>query len=119
MPANPGKVLGCYRGLPRVVIRLRAAQKTEEKQRRKERQREARHLLFDTGRGLMKNLSRAERVFVNRAIHESHDLHWLRRFIQGVERMRFRAFRPRWYGAQKLNWQRFDVPRVISDTFFP
>jgi hypothetical protein len=60
---------------------------------------------------LMKNLPRAERAFVSRVIHERYDLHCFRRTKQGTEPIRFRAFRRRWYGGQKANFRRFDVPR--------
>lgn len=116
LPADPQKGLGCYRGLPRKIIQLRAAQKRDEKQRRKQRQGEARRVLFDEGNGMMRNLSRAKRAFVNLAIHESYDLHCFRRSIQGQQAMRFRAFRLRWYGVQKLNWLRFDMPRRVRAT---
>ena len=61
----------------------------------------------------MMNLSRKDRLFVNRVSHESHDLHRFRCYVRGIPPMTFRAYRLRWYGAQKANYRRFDVPRVM------
>jgi hypothetical protein len=116
-PADRRKGCGCYRGLPQNLIHEFANRKKAEKQRGKERLREARELLFGKGHGRMMNLSRKNRLFVNQVSHESHELHLFRRYVRGIPPMSFRAYRLRWYGAQKANWRRFDMPRGISARF--
>jgi hypothetical protein len=62
----------------------------------------------------MMNFQLGQRLLVNRLSHESYEHYLFLCGLQGVSPMSFRAHRRRWYGAQKTNWRRFDVPRVIS-----
>ena len=113
-PADRGKGCGCYRGLPKSLIHECANRKKAERQGRKERQLEARELLFGEGRGRIMNLSRKDQLFVRQVSHESHKLYLFRCWDRGITPMSFRAYRRRLYAAQNTNWRRFDVPRVMS-----
>ena len=62
----------------------------------------------------MLNLPARERLFVNSISHESYERYLFRCFERGIAPMSFRAHRRRWYGAQKANWRRFDVPRAMT-----
>ena len=111
---NPGRGLGCYRGLPRKLIREIASMRKARIYGTKARLFRARVLIFDTAGGRIMNLPRKQRLFVNRVSHESYDRYLVRCWERNTAPKSFRAFRRRWYGAQKLNWQRFDVPRMMS-----
>jgi hypothetical protein len=116
VPADRSKGLGLYRGMPRKLISELANLKRVERLRGRQRQFEARELLFGKAGGRMMGLRRGQRLFVNRASHESYDRHCFQRRLRGILPMVFRAYRRRWYGAQKVNWRRFDVPRVMSES---
>jgi hypothetical protein len=115
VPADRGKGLGIYRGLPRKLILELASLKRVERLRGRQRQFEARELLFGKAGGRMMSLPFEQRLFVNRLSHESYERHIFRCYLGGVLPMSFRAYRRRWYGAQKTNWRRFDVPRMVSE----
>jgi hypothetical protein len=101
--------------MPRKLISELAKLKRDEKLRGRQRQLEARELLFGMAGGHMMNLPLEQRLFVNRVSHESYERHLFRWYVRGVPPMSFRAHRRRWYGAQKVNWGRFDVPRIMSE----
>ena len=115
VPADRGKGLGLYRGIPRKLISERANLKRAERVRNRQRQFELRELLFGKAGGRVMNLPREQRQFVNRVSHESYERHLFRCYVRGVPPMSFRAHRRRWYGAQKTNWRRFDVPRMMRE----
>jgi hypothetical protein len=118
IPADRGKGLGLYRGMPRKLISDLANQKRAERLRGRQHQLEARELLFGKAGGRMMNLPLEQRQFVNRVSHESHERYLFRcHYVRAVPPMSFRAFRRRWYGAQKANWRRFDVPRMMNARF--
>jgi hypothetical protein len=115
VPANRRKGLGCYRGMPRKLIEELASLNRASKHAKQERLRAARELIFDRAGGRIMNLTRDKRFFVNRVSHESHERYVTRCWDRGIAPMSFRAYRRRWYGAQKVNWRRFDVPREIRE----
>jgi len=100
--------------MPRKLIRELATIKRARIYGTKERVFRARTLIFDTAGGSIMNLRRKQRLFVNHVSHESYERYLVRCWERNTAPLSFRAFRRRWYGAQKLNWQRFDVPRMMS-----
>lgn len=76
---------------------------------------QARILIFDTAGGRIMKLPHKQRQFVNHVSHESYDIYRVRCLERNTPAMSFRAFRRRWYGAQKTNWRRFDVPRMMFE----
>ena len=112
--ADRSKGLGLYRGMPRKLILELANQKRAERLRGRQHHLEARELLFGKAGGHMMNLPLEQRLFVNRLIHESYERYLFRCYVSSFPPMSFRAHRRRWYGAQKVNWRRFDVPRAMS-----
>jgi hypothetical protein len=114
IPPDSGKGVGCYRGMPQRLIKELARLKRASKYALKDRLREARVLIFYWAGGRMMRLKRKQRLFVNRVSHESHELYVTRCWDRGIAPMSFRAFRHRWYGAQKTNYRRFDVPRMTE-----
>ena len=115
VPGDRRKGLGCYCGMSRKLIREIASIRRARIYGTKERMLRARILMFDTAGGRIMNLRRNQRLFVNRVSHESYEIHRVRCCERNTPPMTFRAFRRRWYGAQKANWRRFDVPRVVSE----
>jgi len=114
VPADLRKGLGCYRGMPRKLIREIASIKRARIYGTKERMFRARILIFDTAGGHIMNLRRQQRLFVNQVSHESYERYLVRCWERNTVPLSFRAFRRRWYGAQKTNWHRFDVPRQMQ-----
>jgi hypothetical protein len=83
----------------------------------KERLWQARALIFYRAGGRIMNLHREQRLFVNQVSHESYERYLFKCWLLGRPPMSFRAYRRRWYGAQKANFRRFDVPRTIKPNF--
>src|SRR5215469_3714596 len=118
VPAERGKGLGLYRGMPWKLMLELANLKRTERLRNRQRLLEAREPLFGKAGDRMMNLPLEQRQFVNRVSHESHERYLFRCcYVRGVPPMSFRAYRRRWYGAQKANWRRFDVPRMMNARF--
>jgi len=117
VPADRGKGLGCYRGMPLKLINELASLKRASEHEWKERRRVARALIFDRAGGRIMNLPRKQRLFVNQVSHESYERYLFECRSLGTPPMSFRAYRRRWYGAQKANYRRFDVPRTIKARF--
>jgi len=115
VPADRRKGLGCYRGMPWKLIEDLAGIKRANQQSMKERLRKARELVFDRACGRIMNLPRQLRSYVNRVSHESYELYLVRCWDRGIAPMSFRAYRRRWYGAQKANFRRFDVPQRLRE----
>lgn len=115
VPPDRRKGLGLYRGMPRKLILELANLKRADRLLGRQRQIEVRDLLFGKAAGRMMNLPHEQRLFVNRLSHESYERHLFRCYMRGIPPMTFRAHRRRWYGAQKTNWRRFDVPRMMSE----
>ena len=110
--------LGLYWGMPWKLMLELANLKRTERLRNRQRLLEAREPLFGKAGGRMMNLPLEQRQFVNRVSHESHERYLFRCcYVRGVPPMSFRAYRRRWYGAQKANWRRFDVPRMMNARF--
>ena len=117
IPPDRRKGLGCYKGLPRKLIREIASEKRARKEDWKDQLHETRAVIFGRARGRIMNLPRKQRLFVNRVSHESYERYLVRCYERNVSPMSFRAYRRRWYGAQKTNWRRFDVPRMMKAGF--
>jgi hypothetical protein len=119
VPADRKKGLGCYRGMPRKLIRELASIRRASIHGTKERLFRARLLIFEAAGGRIMKLPRKQRQFVNRVSHESYEIYLVRCLERKKPPMSFKAFRRRWYGAQKANWRRFDVPRMMSTNLKP